>query len=172
MVSFWRGAWYILDENLFPENAFYSATASLGLGTTGLMMTHSIADSIKAAEASYQKNKRKVSFPSNYSQLRRFGGLYCLSISVVSIWRGTWMMWDIGYERFHKDEVKATDPGHLQKSGSASHLFGVMGLLTIGRFSSVLAPPASISMIKDTFARINLVHWKGPAKEVMKRLFR
>ena len=29
-ASFWRGAWYILDDHLFPDDAAKSASASLG----------------------------------------------------------------------------------------------------------------------------------------------
>ena len=35
-ASFWRGAWYIMDDQLYPEQPFYSALASLVLGSMGL----------------------------------------------------------------------------------------------------------------------------------------
>eukprot|EP00957_Ditylum_brightwellii_P138723 10574058-Ditylum_brightwellii.AAC.1 len=38
-ASFWRGMWYLLDDNLFPNNPLYSATASLATGTAGLALT-------------------------------------------------------------------------------------------------------------------------------------
>eukprot|EP00546_Thalassionema_frauenfeldii_P005611 CAMPEP_0178925624 /NCGR_PEP_ID=MMETSP0786-20121207/18025_1 /TAXON_ID=186022 /ORGANISM="Thalassionema frauenfeldii, Strain CCMP 1798" /LENGTH=157 /DNA_ID=CAMNT_0020600545 /DNA_START=335 /DNA_END=808 /DNA_ORIENTATION=+ len=41
-------------------------------------------------------------------------------------------------------------------SGIASHVFATMGLLFIGRFKSVMAPPANVSMMKDSF-----LHGKG-----------
>ena len=81
------------------------------------------------------------------------------------------MMWDIAYENFHNNEIKATDSGHLLKSGLTSHVFGVVGLVAFRRYSSVLAPPASISVIKDEYAKINFGK-RGSVKAMMKRFFR
>lgn len=41
-------------------------------------------------------------------------------------------------------------------SGIASHVVATVGLLFIGRFKSVMAPPANVSMMKDIF-----LHGKG-----------
>ena len=35
-ASFWRGAWYILDDHLFPEDAAKPAPASWTLGGGGM----------------------------------------------------------------------------------------------------------------------------------------
>jgi len=146
VASFWRGAWYVLDDNLFPNNPLHSATASLGLGTAGLAITQGMI----AHEASKQvSGKTRVKLPSYYNSIARFGSLYGIAMSVVLVWRGSWMLWDIGYEKIYKDEVKALDPGHRTKGGLASHIVACAGLLAFGRFSSVLAPPASVSILKD-----------------------
>ncbi len=159
VASFWRGSWYILDDNLFPDNPLYSATASLGLGTAGLALTQGMIAHCASKEVS---GKNKVKLPSYYNSIARFGSLYGVAMSVVLVWRGAWMMWDIGYERFHKEEAKATDPGHLTKTGLASHLLAVGGLLVAGRFSSVLAPPASIAILKDMALKAST--WKEYSK--------
>lgn len=144
-ASYWRGMWYLLDDNLFPNNPFYSATTCLGLGTGGLAFTQGYI----AKKAKKDLVRQRKNLPRHYSSIARFGTLYCVSTSCVLVWRGTWMLWDIAYEQFHKDNVKATDPNHLTKSGILSHGCAVGGLLIFGYFASVLAPPARVSVLKD-----------------------
>jgi hypothetical protein len=131
------------------------------------------------------ENKRKL--PSFYKPPLRFMSLYCVSLSCILIWRGTWMLWDQAYEYWlheyrnhdtatsstnvtasmnnnstdsiksesdvvsndNHDRVKATHPIHSTTSGIASHIIGIGGLLIAGRFASVLAPPAGISILRD-----------------------
>ncbi len=144
-ASYRRGLWYILDDNLFPDNLFYSATSCLALGTLGLAGTQGYI----AHQAEKDLIGKRKNLPRYYSSLARFGSLYAVSTSCVLIWRGTWVMWDLAYEHFYNDEVKATDPKHLTKSGILSHGFAVAGLLYLGVFASVLAPPARVSVLKD-----------------------
>ena len=144
-ASYWRGMWYILDDNLFPENPFYSASSCLGLGAVGLAGTQGFI----ARQAERDLINKNLALPRHYSPFARFGSLYCVSTSCVLIWRGTWMLWDIAYEKIHKDQIKATDPKHLTKSGMLSHGIAVAGLLALGSFASVLAPPARASVLKD-----------------------
>ena len=76
--------WYILDDNLFPNNKLYSAVASLGLGTAGLTF---IQGGI-AKKAEYYAQREAVKLPLYYSSLARFGTLYCVATSCVLVWRG------------------------------------------------------------------------------------
>lgn len=144
-ASYWRGMWYILDDNLFPENPLMSATSCLGLGTLGLAGTQGFI----ARQAEKDLINKRQHLPRHYSSFARFGSLYAVSTSCVLIWRGAWVMWDVAYEKFHGDEVKATDPKHLTKSGMLSHGAACVGLLCLGSFASVLAPPARASVLKD-----------------------
>lgn len=41
-------------------------------------------------------------------------------------------------------------------SGLASHILATLGLIYMGRFGSVMAPPANVSVVVDTF-----IHAKG-----------
>ena len=82
VASFWRGAWYILDDNLFPENPLYSASASLGLGTTGLALTQGLIARCASNEVS---RKNKIKLPSYYNSVARFGSLYGVAMSVVLV---------------------------------------------------------------------------------------
>lgn len=151
-ASFWRGLWYYLDDNLFPQNPLHSSLASLGMGTTGLALSQGLMAKMAQREIANQK----IHLPGKYSTVARFATLYGVSISCVLVWRGAWMMWDVGYEKWHKDkEAKATDPGHLTNSGLLSHFVAVGGLLAFGRFASVLAPPARVSILKDLTFKAN-----------------
>ena len=157
-ASYWRGLWYILDDNLFPHNPFYSATSCLTLGTLGLAGTQGYI----AHKAEKDIIKKRQNLPRNYSSLARFGSLYTVSTSCVFIWRGTWVMWDVAYEKIYNDEVKATDPKHLTKSGILSHGFAMAVLLYLGSFASVLAPPARCSVLKDCALKAKT--WKEYSK--------
>lgn len=143
-ASYWRGVWYILDDNLFPDNPKYSASASLVLGTGGLAFVQGMMEK----QALYAARTNSTKLPRYYSPFARFGTLYCVATSCVLVWRGAWMGCDILYEKIASD-AKATDPGHLTKSGVASHVLATCGLLAFGRFSSVLGPPARGSILED-----------------------
>ena len=144
-ASYWRGMWYMLDDNLFPDNQFYSGAASLGLGTLGLAGTQGFI----SRQAEKDLIRKINALPRHYSSVARFGTLYCVSTSCVLVWRGAWVLWDVAYEKYHNDQVKATDPKHLTTSGLISHSFAMGSLLAFGCFASVLAPPARASVLKD-----------------------
>jgi hypothetical protein len=183
-ASFWRGAWYVLDDNLFPENPVYSATASLGLGTTGLAMTQGLIAHCNGTvvnnnnhlntspSVKHQNNitkfpsVTKYKIPTRFDSVARFGCLYAVSMSIVLIWRGTWMLWDIGYENIHKGKFKASDKDHQTKSGLASHFMACGCLLMFGRFSAVLAPPFSRAILNDKTFRAST--WKEYATRVFR----
>ena len=61
----------------------------------------------------------------------------------------------------HHSESSVTQHDDLDEqtlfySGIASHVVATMALLSIGRFSSVMAPPANVSLLRDTF-----IHGRG-----------
>ena len=169
-ASFWRGAWYILDDNLFPQDPVLSAGTSLLSGTAGMFLSQGL---IKRYEV-------LVNHPHTAHQLLfrksvyRFGAIYCAALSVVLVWRGAWLSWDCFYEGLHakqawhaskssflhhsfydkmhlddSPEVNATSAGHATKSGLFSHLTAIALLLGMGTFASVLAPPAAVSILYD-----------------------
>mmetsp|Transcript_21615 Transcript_21615/g.33900 ORF Transcript_21615/g.33900 Transcript_21615/m.33900 type:complete len:206 (-) Transcript_21615:1820-2437(-) len=143
-ASYWRGMWYILDDNLFPDNPLYSAVASLGLGSFGLAF---VQGAIARKTEYYYSQKKAVKLPFYYSSIARFGTLNCVATSCVLVWRGAWLGWDLAYEKLSKES--ATDRGHLTISGIGSTVLATLGLLAFGRFSSVLAPPAKVSILED-----------------------
>jgi hypothetical protein len=191
-ASYWRGAWYIFDYTLFPDDRVKSSLTCLSLGSILLGMEQFILS------RSYNGTKwlvRALPPPSNVSlrtyfkKMNRFLSLYGIAISCILVWRGTWVMWDVAADevsehlqrRFSNDkpiivsEEKDKQPSQerhthehedsvshheidktLFYSGIASHVTATIGLLLIGRFKSVMAPPANVSMMKDMF-----IHGQG-----------
>lgn len=157
-ASYWRGMWYILDDNLFPNNPLQSSVASLAMGTIGL----SFSQAAMAKLACQEMKKKNEKLPSKYTPLARFGSLYCVSTSCILVWRGSWMLWDVTYDHFYKKETSAhsTDEYHLTKSGAISHICAMVTLLALGRYSSVLGPPANASILKDKALKASTRTWK------------
>jgi hypothetical protein len=198
-ASFWRGAWYILDDHLFPDNAAQSAAASLGLGAAGMAASQGLlaraerlAEKLKQSQSKITKANLASSRTSTSSihkaplrlqspkilqgtvAVARFGVLYTVAISCVLVWRGTWVGWDVLYEnvylRSHPENPKSTDRGHATHSGLLSHAVAVGLLMGTGLFASVLAPPAAVSVLRD-FAVKTGSTYTGPAQIVADRLF-
>lgn len=155
-ASFWRGMWYILDDNLFPDDPTASAVTSLVGGTLGLATVQGIV----ARKAKYYAAKEVQILPSYYPKIARFGTLYCVTASCILVWRGAWMGCDVVYEQMTNHS--ASEPGHMTRSGVWSHVLAAAGLLAFGRFSSVLGPPARISILKDV--AFNATTWHQYSK--------
>jgi hypothetical protein len=191
-ASFWRGAWYILDDHLFPENAALSAATSLGLGAAGMAASQGLvaraeqlAEKLKVSQskivkaASASTNKTRISSSPQILKgtvaVARFGALYTVAVSCVLVWRGTWVGWDVLYEYVylssHPENPKSTDRGHATHSGLMSHVTAVGLLLGTGLFASVLAPPAAVSVIRDLAVKTGGSNYMGPAQIVANRLF-
>ena len=158
-ASFWRGAWYCLDDHLFPNSPATSAAASLGLGVAGLGLSQGLV--ARAERLSMSALPVPIA-------LARFGALYTVAMSCVLVWRGTWVGWDCLYEHMHPESKKSTAPGHATQSGLISHVTAVTLLLTTGLFASVLAPPAAVSVIRD-FA-VKSSSYQGPGQRLVTQL--
>jgi hypothetical protein len=166
-ASFWRGAWYLLDDHLYPEDPVKSAAASMGLGVIGLTASQGLVERAERLALS-----KKVVRPSSLA-IARFGAIYSVAVSCVLVWRGTWVGWDCLYEYLHPcEKAKSTDPGHATHSGLLSHAAALTLLLTTGLFASVLAPPAAISVIRDHTVRSRAATYSGPAQSMVNQLFR
>mmetsp|Transcript_2405 Transcript_2405/g.5105 ORF Transcript_2405/g.5105 Transcript_2405/m.5105 type:complete len:234 (-) Transcript_2405:165-866(-) len=165
-ASFWRGAWYVLDDHLYPEDAVKSAGASLGLGVVGLAASQGL---VERAER-LAKNAAKVR--PTVLAVARFGAIYTVATSCVLVWRATWVGWDVFYEYMHPHEdTKAADAGHATKSGILSHVAALTMLLGTGLFASVLAPPAAISVIRDNSVRSATRQYTPPAQSMVNQIF-
>jgi len=171
--SFWRGAWYVLDDHLFPEDSAKSALASFGLGVAGMTASQGLV--AKCEELAKKNSESKVL--ARRLKIYRFGALYTIAISCVLVWRGTWVGWDVLYEYTHPEQtpcktgVKSTAPGHLSTSGMLSHVLAVSALVGTGLFASVLAPPAATSIVRDWAVQTGAKPYNGPAGKLVERLF-
>ena len=111
---FWRGAWYALDDRLYPGEPLKSAVASFVMGASGLAASSLSFESI---------GKSVEKFPLPIKSATQFASVYSVALSNVLLWRGTWMLWDLAYEGcgLSEDEYKATDAGHAA-AGSGRRL--------------------------------------------------
>ena len=126
-ASFWRGAWYILDDHLFPEDPTKSAMTSFLLGCTGMTLCQGLVGRLDQFEK-YCKQKSKelvrkkgssngtgISYYRKYVlpvKVARFGALYTIAISCVLVWRGTWLGWDVIYEMTHPINRSSSNSNH------------------------------------------------------------
>eukprot|EP00527_Entomoneis_sp_CCMP2396_P007580 CAMPEP_0198155594 /NCGR_PEP_ID=MMETSP1443-20131203/69218_1 /TAXON_ID=186043 /ORGANISM="Entomoneis sp., Strain CCMP2396" /LENGTH=196 /DNA_ID=CAMNT_0043822349 /DNA_START=553 /DNA_END=1143 /DNA_ORIENTATION=+ len=166
-ASFWRGAWYLLDDHLFPEDSLKSVSASLGLGVAGMAASQGLV-------ARAENMSSRVGIRPLPLAVARFGAIYTVAMSCVLVWRGTWLGWDCFYERvLHAGdaEKKATDPGHATYSGLLSKGVALTALLTTGLFASVLAPPAAVSVIRDFSVKSGQRAYRGPAQSMVNQMF-
>lgn len=132
VTSFWRGAWYVLDSQLFPDSLLLSGGCTLTLGWGGFTVLHyGLAPAIMARPCA-----------DSLGRPLRTAVLYLTGLSVVCCWRGVWVLWDALFE------ASAGAPDGLA-SGLTSHVAGAGLLLLGGHFTALLAPPARIAMLPD-----------------------
>ena len=119
-ASFWRGAWYILDDHLFPNQPAWSAMSSLGMGTVGMALSQGLIHKVEllAAQASVKTATSSISSRRQLLPLKvaRFGALYTIAVSCVLVWRGTWLGWV-------SEDVVGCLVGHTRE-GNHFFLFG------------------------------------------------
>jgi Fuseless len=108
-ASFWRGAWYVLDDHLYPNQPAQSAAASLALGTCGMAASQGL---VARAEQWAQQLRSNSPPPRALVALARFGAIYTVAISVVLVWRGTWVGWDCLYEHWHDEQQPKANNHH------------------------------------------------------------
>lgn len=174
----------MLDDHLFPDDREKSAGASLLLGVVGMTLSQGLMHRCEDLA------RRKFARPY-LVKVARFGALYTVAVSVVLVWRGTWIGWDCVYESLHPHNsnnmeegedgasqrhlsVRSTDPGHATHSGLLSHVTALTLLLGTGLFASVLAPPAAVSVLRDWAVRTaspGSRAYQGPAQVLAQRLF-
>lgn len=176
-ASFWRGAWYVLDDHLFPDDKGKSALASFGLGVAGMTASQGLVAKCEELASRKSSNSRSALVAARRLQMFRFGALYTIAVSCVLVWRGTWVGWDVLYEYTHPAQtpcrtgVKSTDPGHLSTSGMLSHVIAITALVGTGLFASVLAPPAATSIVRDWAVQAGAKPYSGPAGKLVQRLW-
>jgi Fuseless len=123
-ASFWRGAWYMLDDHLYPNDKAKSAAVSLLLGICGMRASQGLVARAERLEQKAATLAQKVktgqhgggerslvwlgririspaALTSWAVKLPRLGAVYSVAMSCVLVWRGTWVGWDVVYEHYH-----------------------------------------------------------------------
>ena len=117
VTSFWRGAWYVMDALVFPDSIALSGGATLLGGWAGFAALHykiipsmmcRAEDRLAARELVMASGKSPNQQPSPPLQspqqhlgwLEQHLLLYALGLTVVSTWRGCWLLWDAIGEHF------------------------------------------------------------------------
>ena len=138
-ASFWRGAWYILDDQLFPDNPNHSALSSLALGTCGMAASQGLVSRAMAVRNSYLK------------PVARFGALYVVAMSCVLVWRGTWVGWDCVYEHYHNVNKHHHQNSHdAQRQRRDSSTLTTTATTTAASSSSALEHSPAHTAVKST----------------------
>jgi hypothetical protein len=162
----------LLDDNLYPEDPTKSAVASLGAGTVGMLASQGLVQRALAKPVSTPPLKLQamrfgavytvalscvlvwrgawLGWDIAYEKLHK----YCSKLDHrSSAWhaaKSSFLHHAVCERLLHEDAaVGAADPGHATRSGLLSHAAAVIVMLAIGRFASVLAPPAAVSLVRD-----------------------
>jgi hypothetical protein len=128
VVSFWRGVWYLEDHYFWgftdePTDMF----KSIGYSTLVFVICLGIA----SEDAVYWINVPKLPMLRVLDRLQTL----ILAVGAVSFWRAIWFLWDESFRN---------DTSHV--SAWVSHFLGVVGLVMLGCFSCVAAPPSTLGV--------------------------
>ena len=158
-ACYWRGMWYVLDDQLYPENAAKSALVSLVSGSLGLAVSQAyLFDPQQHKKMTTTFDWAKTATLCQNQKATKWLALYGLTTSCILIWRGAWVGCDVLYESITKES--ASDPTHLTISGLASHGIALVGLLAMGRLSSTLGPPYHGTLVMKDEDQLNAKHLK------------
>mmetsp|Transcript_16234 Transcript_16234/g.39663 ORF Transcript_16234/g.39663 Transcript_16234/m.39663 type:complete len:337 (+) Transcript_16234:93-1103(+) len=163
-ACYWRGMWYVLDDQLYPEDPAKSALASLASGSLGLAASQAYL---------FDPGCHKFEWPKTATMCRgteakKWLALYGLTTSCILIWRGAWVGCDVVYEKITNES--ALDPKHLTISGLASHGIALVGLIAMGRLSSTLGPPYHGTLVMKDEDKLNTKNLKRTSARNMTRM--
>lgn len=145
VVSYWRGVWTLVSFWLFPTNDEDSGWASIAIGYGGLffyylctILYHYMSSKEEEFDADALVKDDKGQEETDGTKLRNYvitkaksylNTMY-IGFCVVNCWRGIWVLED--YYIYPDDMVL---------SSWITTVSGVVALMCINRFQSVLAPP-------------------------------
>lgn len=163
VASFWRGAWYVLDETVFPSSELKSGLACFLGGVSGLATSQHVKlmmmrEHVGAATRSNRKRVMLFSPPT-----------YFVGLSCVLFWRGVWCLWDSATDAYfshssssssaksEKEEEKVSSSYTPKlKSGILSHAFGATALVSTGFLASAACPPAGLWVARDAATAVRV----------------
>ena len=163
VASFWRGAWYVLDETVFPSSELKSGMACFLGGVSGLATSQHVKlmmmrEHVGAATRSARKRVMLFSPPT-----------YFVGLSCVLFWRGVWCLWDSATDAYfshssssssssEKEEEEKVSSSYSPKlkSGILSHAFGATALVSTGFLASAACPPAGLWVARDAATAVRV----------------
>jgi len=176
VASFWRGAWYVLDEVVFPADVFKSGLACFVAGVGGLATSQHVKllllqELSCTTKTSHRKRVLMFSPPT-----------YFVALSCVLFWRGVWCLWDSASDAYfgvadgeddsdnsirnnnnnnNSDVPKENDALGLYssdkfKSGIVSHAAAVTALVSTGFLASAACPPAGLWVARDAATAVRV----------------
>ena len=161
VASFWRGAWYVLDETVFPSSELKSGMACFLGGVSGLATSQHVKlmmmrEHVGAATRSNRKRMMLFSPPT-----------YFVGLSCVLFWRGVWCLRDSATDAYfshssssssEKEEEEKVSSSYSPKlkSGILSHAFGATALVFTGFLASAACPPAGLWVARDAATAVRV----------------
>ena len=175
VASFWRGAWYVLDETVFPLDARKSGLACFAAGVCGLATSQHVKlmmlkDMACTTKTTNQKRVMLFSPPT-----------YFVGLSCVLFWRGVWCLWDSATDAYFvlkdgEDSCSSSSSGSEDASGSSppasfffpssyspklksgivSHAAGATALVATGFLASAACPPAGLWVARDAATAVKV----------------
>ena len=178
VATFWRGAWYVLDEVVFPADVFKSGLACFVAGVGGLATSQHVKllllqELSCTTKTSHRKRVLMFSPPT-----------YFVALSCVLFWRGVWCLWDSASDAYFgvadgeddsdssvrnnnnsdvpkengEDVNDASDlfSSDKFKSGIVSHVAGVTALVSTGFLASAACPPAGLWVARDAATAVRV----------------
>ena len=176
VASFWRGAWYVLDETVFPLDARKSGLACFAAGVCGLATSQHVKlmmlkDMACTTKTTNQKRVMLFSPPT-----------YFVGLSCVLFWRGVWCLWDSATDAYFvlkdgedscssssssgsEDASGSSPPASFffpssyspkLKSGIVSHAAGATALVATGFLASAACPPAGLWVARDAATAVKV----------------
>ena len=182
VASFWRGAWYVLDEVAFPADVFKSGLACFVAGVGGLATSqHAKLLLLRELSCTTQTSHRK-------RVLMFTPPTYFVALSCVLFWRGVWCLWDSASDAYfgvadgEDDSDNSTRNNNNNnnnsdvreengedenvalglyasdkfKSGIVSHAAGVTALVSTGFLASAACPPAGLWVARDAATAVRV----------------
>ena len=145
-VLIWRGTWLLSDEIAHRiANAYYDAKYS-----SKELETIQKSNTTQQLQRKQEDDSRGI--VRKITQQQHYG-----NVSIYNIKQQQQQHTTID----HHGESSVTQHDDLDEqtlfySGIASHVVATISLLFMGRFASVMAPPANVSLLRDTF-----IHGRG-----------
>jgi hypothetical protein len=185
VASFWRGAWYVLDEVVFPADVFKSGLACFVAGVGGLATSqHAKLLLLRELSCTTKTSHRK-------RVLMFTPPTYFVALSCVLFWRGVWCLWDSASDAYFGEADGEDDSDNSTrnnnnnndnnnnsdvreengedenvalglyssekfKSGIVSHAAGVTALVSTGFLASAACPPAGLWVARDAATAVRV----------------